>query len=120
MRHWILIYFYSHLGMLEFGLWAMAALYSEMALDFRSTMGVGRLAPGPLEGEAQIEASEWSSGRREREEELDAEGEEQPLLLPAPPLVVAAGREGKGASHGFLYSSFATSTASMRMPAAGR
>jgi ribonuclease HI len=66
-------------------------------LDFLSTTDVGRLAPAPVEEDAQSEASEWELRERgEREEERRAEDEglgaegEEPLFLPTPAFMAAA------------------------------
>jgi len=69
-------------------------------LDFLSTTDVGRLAPAPVEEDAQSEASEWEVWeRREREEEREAETErlgveiEEPQFLPMPAFLVSKEEE---------------------------
>jgi hypothetical protein len=69
--------------------------------DFLSTTDVGRLAPTPVEEDAQSEASEWERReRREREEErrqgaeeLGIGREELPLFLPTPSFMASAEEE---------------------------
>jgi len=73
---------------------------SRAVLDFLSTTDVGRLAPAPVEEDAQSEASEWEvRERREREEEREAETErlgaevEEHLFLPTPAFLASAEEE---------------------------
>ena len=73
---------------------------SRVVLDFLSTTDVGRLAPAPVEEDAQSEALEWElRERREREEEKGAEAErlgaevEEPLFLPTPAFMAFAEEE---------------------------
>jgi hypothetical protein len=80
---------------------------SQPVLDFLSTTDVGRRIPPPAEDDAQSEASEWQPReRRARDgeeegrveaEELAAEGEEQPLFLPAPSFMASAEEGGEAA-----------------------
>jgi len=73
---------------------------SRAVLDFLSSTDVGRLAPAPVEEDAQSEASEWEvRERREREQEKEAETErlsaevEEPLFLPTPAFLASAEEE---------------------------
>jgi len=73
---------------------------SRAVLDFLSTMDVGRLAPAPVEEDAQSEASEWEvRERREREEEREAETArlgaevEEPLFLHTPAFLASVEEE---------------------------
>jgi len=73
---------------------------SRAVLDFLSSTDVGRLAPAPVEEDAQSEASEWEvRERREREEEREAETErlgaevEEPLFLPTSAFLASAEEE---------------------------
>jgi len=78
---------------------------SQTILDFLSATDVGKLAPVPVEEDAQSEASEWElRERREREEERRAGAEgpgtggEEETLFSTHALFL--GVRGRGVGHG--------------------
>jgi len=73
---------------------------SQAVLDFLTSTDVGRIVPAvEEEADAGSEVSEWElRERQEREEERRVEAEalgagEEPLFLPTPPFMAAAGEE---------------------------